>query len=832
MALLSPLAWLSTLPDALQADISSTFADLAAPLAALRNAIDSSTPTDNNDISSTLDQHLSPLVKLLSTLENFPLTLKWTVAKTLGDEPILKQINGLRMWLLLERSRSPSSPKATACCRIIQSVQQDSSATHLWHIIFDIFSGNPIAPPDSSSAASQPPSSTTGTKQTPLRNSSDNQLPMGTTHRVVDLAIKYELNHLIYIDTPQFHTTYFSPQLIAFDACRLFLQDGGETWQTWPDAAMQDDIIEWFTDMTTTLLDKNGADRNYYTSAAHPVSGTNSVRKTDVCLYPTTKGRRYPKGNTGKEWTFDVSEVLVVGELKRAQGGDAKRDIIVQLAGYVRSVFYAQQRRRFVHAFTLTKDWMRCFIFHRGGAFASRKFNVNAEPRRFIEVVIGYGTMTLAQLGFDTSLVFDKFTFRAQGCEGVFSIKKNAFFNREAIAGCGTTCWEVTEKGDKLAKYVLKDTWRNTLYTSEATLFKKAIDANVQGLVEVLAFPELIFNGKPDDICGCIMNGLSVTGRPLQLITPTATTQDIDVINCTSPTISAPDPSLTIPLNSSMSLPSTRTRSGHAYSLSSSTKRKMTTNLAASRPKRVRGLPTLSPPHVFNRIHTRILMHKGRALYKFTSSRELLLGLHDAIEGHRSLYQTAGILHRDISIHNIMLASPDNPRADGRCGFLIDLDMAIEIGAPSGAPPSGAQHRTGTMEFMAIEVLRGAENHTYRHDLESFWYVLVWIAVYKHWHQGDRVTPLSKWATEEIETAANLKRFNVVRGDVQGYQTIEREFHPDCVGLRRVVDLWRKFLFPLVGDGEANVKLDAWDDADMAYDMILGMLVDAADEAL
>ena len=33
--------------------------------------------------------------------------------------------------------------------------------------------------------------------------------------------------------------------------------------------------------------------------------------------------------------------------------------------------------------------------------------------------------------------------------------------------------------------------------------------------------------------------------------------------------------------------------------------------------------------------------------------------------------------------------------------------------------PSGARHRTGTMEFMAIELLKGTA-HTYRHDLESF----------------------------------------------------------------------------------------------------------------
>ena len=54
-------------------------------------------------------------------------------------------------------------------------------------------------------------------------------------------------------------------------------------------------------------------------------------------------------------------------------------------------------------------------------------------------------------------------------------------------------------------------------------------------------------------------------------------------------------------------------------------------------------------------------------------------------------------------------------------GMLIDLDLAKELS--SGR--SGARCHTGTMEFMAIEVLFGI-SHTYRHDLESFFYVLIW----------------------------------------------------------------------------------------------------------
>jgi serine/threonine protein kinase len=74
----------------------------------------------------------------------------------------------------------------------------------------------------------------------------------------------------------------------------------------------------------------------------------------------------------------------------------------------------------------------------------------------------------------------------------------------------------------------------------------------------------------------------------------------------------------------------------------------------------------------------------------------------------------AKILHRDISENNIIITNPET--AGGFTGMLIDLDLAIV-----SSERTGGRHMTGTMEFMAIDVLRGVE-HTYRHDLESFFY--------------------------------------------------------------------------------------------------------------
>lgn len=63
--------------------------------------------------------------------------------------------------------------------------------------------------------------------------------------------------------------------------------------------------------------------------------------------------------------------------------------------------------------------------------------------------------------------------------------------------------------------------------------------------------------------------------------------------------------------------------------------------------------------------------------------------------------------------------------------MLIDLDLA----KVKDSSPSGARHQTGTMQFMAVEVLRTVD-HTYRHDLESFFYVLLWMCARQSWSNG------------------------------------------------------------------------------------------------
>ena len=104
------------------------------------------------------------------------------------------------------------------------------------------------------------------------------------------------------------------------------------------------------------------------------------------------------------------------------------------------------------------------------------------------------------------------------------------------------------------------------------------------------------------------------------------------------------------------------------------------------------------------------------------------IGLHD-------LRYKANILHRDISINNIMYEI-----RDGAYYFiLIDFDMAIVVEDRKGKSTyqTSSKHRTGTLPFMAWELIKDAARginkpdwipipHLLRHDFESLFYVSFW----------------------------------------------------------------------------------------------------------
>ncbi|CAD6502871.1 BgTH12-05460 [Blumeria graminis f. sp. triticale] len=116
----------------------------------------------------------------------------------------------------------------------------------------------------------------------------------------------------------------------------------------------------------------------------------------------------------------------------------------------------------------------------------------------------------------------------------------------------------------------------------------------------------------------------------------------------------------------------------------------------------------------------------GRPLQSSSTVREFVRGIRDAIIGHRNLYDK-GIIHGDISAGNIILTKADVTGASE--GLLIDLDMASFREEIKGKKQR--ERITGTLKYMALELLEAIDDNentlkqTYRHDLESFFYVLI-----------------------------------------------------------------------------------------------------------
>jgi len=110
---------------------------------------------------------------------------------------------------------------------------------------------------------------------------------------------------------------------------------------------------------------------------------------------------------------------------------------------------------------------------------------------------------------------------------------------------------------------------------------------------------------------------------------------------------------------------------------------------------------------------------------------------------------------------------------------------------------------------MAIQVLTKAV-HTYRHDLESFFYVLLWICGRRVWEKGflcnrnerPREDVFGRWYRGSFADIAQSKQ-----GDMHadGFTRILSSFPPalDCV--KPLCNKIRLILFPLTTEGKLDI---------------------------
>ncbi|KAJ3492695.1 hypothetical protein NLG97_g5211 [Lecanicillium saksenae] len=215
-----------------------------------------------------------------------------------------------------------------------------------------------------------------------------------------------------------------------------------------------------------------------------------------------------------------------------------------------------------------------------------------------------------------------------------------------------------------------------------------------------------------------------------------------------------------------------------------------------------------------NRFLTRLVFSPlARPLTDFNDTLELLTVLRDAIRAHRSLLQDANILHRDISAGNIVITN-SSPR-----GMLIDLDHSADLEIEQ--PVAG--RIIGTKLFTAIGLLR-LDAQTYRHDLESFLYLFLWVILCRGEEHLPAGSMLKPWGEESRDGSAEAKMRDMQEAR---FQMILDEFEPKYDCLKDVAWRLRAALFR-PEEGELWLGTDtSKEGTDTIYDAMLAIFEEA-----
>ncbi|KAL6909160.1 hypothetical protein GGI43DRAFT_394714 [Trichoderma evansii] len=556
----------------------------------------------------------------------------------------------------------------------------------------------------------------------------------------------------------------------------LIAAHDGKKWMSFPATPDEKPVWEWLRSLEERFL----VDAPY---KLHTTATTNQFkeRKGQMDLF-------LQKPTAEASSTFWYKDVLVVGKQKKSYvKGRFKADLL-QLTRYVRGIFADQPTRRFVHAFSFCASIMELWVFDRSGAYSSGPFNIHEEPDKFAGSFVGYTTMDDSAMGLDT------FVERQDGCRHVtlsdsssnetkIRLEK-AMVRQKAIVCHGTTCYETENH------HVAKFSWASDKRKPEVEQLKLAEEKGVKGVAKVVAHRQIttiaeIREGLQFPIAHPLRNEDVFFDDPPSAISNTSTSSNKRKSSFDTTSDNPP-------------------RSKKRRSNSRLLVRKLS-DQSISKAK-----PSLYTPGEDlweNRICSCLVVSPaGRVISDFKTIKELLESMRDAIKAHQSLYVTGNILHRDISSNNIIITDPVT--ADGFKGMLIDLDLA----KIRDSSPSGARHQTGTMQFMAVEVLRTA-NHTYRHDLESFFYVLLWMCARQSWKNGfaGEEWPPRKSLLRELEIGSfkTIARSKASDMAVHGLEEIMGEFptsltviKPLCLNIRTALfgDTAKVCLGTSVGD--------------------------------
>ncbi|TGZ77319.1 hypothetical protein EX30DRAFT_205453 [Ascodesmis nigricans] len=571
-------------------------------------------------------------------------------------------------------------------------------------------------------------------------------------------------------------------------------------WKSWPKEPTEQAVIQWLKQWTKRLVEVFGAGeaRSRVRNSGHvPLFNGSARRKPDVIFIARNLSLPCSE-NRDQSCTAECEEeadyctvcavswdrVRVVGELKQNAGTSgsqhqADHKMVLTIAHRVREIFGTQPGRRYVHAFSLCGSLLRCFLFDRSGVFASEHFDIHSKPELTVRVFAAYLYGSPDWTGFDPTIQVvdenqdlrtydptaqdrgDPFVkFVEDGNTTRLYLDPKPLFLQPTIASRGSVCWRARRADSDRDRweFVVKDQWRSKQREHEGVHLQRL--EGVKGVAQRVHHEDVMVDGQRDDTADAIRRGLNYKSPSVTEVVMPSNYAEYQLMaegtGSLSNSLSSSAATLpTRPPPPALHHHNLRNKRSHS-SIDNQGSHSSIDNQRSQTPKRRRNdtcesAPTSVP---YNRIHGRLVLRGvGRRLKEFKTREELLLAFRSAIVGYRNMLGK-NILHRDVSVNNIMISSPDPG------GYLIDLDFAVPLDRRSA---SGAPHRTGTPEFMAIDVLEGC-SHAPRHDLESFFYVLIWM--YTHYpvpgvdspEPPKFKSPVRSWSSGSYKNMARQKR--------------------------------------------------------------------------
>ncbi|OTB09701.1 hypothetical protein K445DRAFT_323716, partial [Daldinia sp. EC12] len=577
---------------------------------------------------------------------------------------------------------------------------------------------------------------------TPVKASS-NRFVNSETREIVERDFFEEMKNCIFRNVGGFWDKFFKSWNQEQDEMLkgILTAYNGKRWTDFPTIPDEKPVWDWLCSLEEDFL-KNAPYKLHTTTTASQFK----ERKGQMDIF-----FKLASGTNSSD-IFYHKDVLVVGEQKKSYDTSRFKADLFQLSRYVRSIFADRPTRRFVHAFSFCASKMELWVFDRSGAYSSDIFDIHDEPDKFARAFVGYATMDDDLMGLDTFIERkDRHRYvtvdDANGKEIRVRLR-NAMVRQKAIVSRGTTCYKTQDN------HVAKFSWASDKRKLEVEQLNRAQAMGVEGVAKVVAHRRITSIAEMRE--GLLFSAAHrFRGEDVQSDKPLSTTSSMSTTNKRK---LSDDHALD-------NMPSSKRRRF------CSQKSKLTTKSIS---KIKSSLYTPGEDLWENRIYSCLVISPaGRVISEFRNIRELLESLRDAIKAHQSLYIKGKILHRDISPNNIIITKPE--LANGFKGMLIDLDLA----KVRDNGPRSAQHQIGTMQFMAIEVLRKID-HTYRHDIESFFYVLLWMCGYQSWWNGfssveqpPKKSLFRKWGIGSFEDIADAKRSHMTGN---GLEDIMGEF--------------------------------------------------------